>query len=94
MTRTERAAYPRAINRDRSESRTGLDSSLRKRGAGGHNWGSLDDEQFLEASAMDDESLELEAEETNVGAKSQGASSTVGASFTQMTPKQIYNPLY
>lgn len=55
MTRTERAAYPRAVNRDRSESRTGLDNSLRKGGAGGHNWGSLNDEQYLESSAIDDE---------------------------------------
>jgi hypothetical protein len=61
MTRTERAVHPRALNRDRSESRTGLDSSLRKRGAGGHNWGSLDDEQYLESSAMDDEVEEKEA---------------------------------
>lgn len=49
MTRTARAAYPRAVIKDRSESRTGLDSSIRKSGAGHHNWGSLADELHLAA---------------------------------------------
>lgn len=38
MTRTERAAYPRALERDRS-SRTGLSGRIPKDGSGGHNWG-------------------------------------------------------
>lgn len=63
MTRTERASYPRALNRDRSESRNGLDASLRKRGAGNHNWGSLVDEHRLEATAQDDEENEFIEEE-------------------------------
>jgi len=63
MTRTERASYPRALNRDRSESRNGLDSSLRKRGAGNYNWGSLADEHRLESTAQDDEESELVEEE-------------------------------
>ena len=63
MTRTERASYPRALNRDRSESRNGLDASLRKRGAGNHNWGSLVDEHRLEATAQDDEEHEFIEEE-------------------------------
>lgn len=69
MTRTERAAYPRALNRDRSESRTGLDPSIRKGGAGNHNWGSLADEGRLEAGAYDDEDMELAQEEmeSNLG---------------------------
>jgi Hyaluronan / mRNA binding family len=58
MTRTARAAYPRAVIKDRSESRTGLDPSIRKSGAGHHNWGSLADELHLEAAAIDDESFE------------------------------------
>jgi len=58
MTRTARAAYPRAIIKDRSESRSGLDPSIRKSGAGHHNWGSLADELHLETAAIDDESLE------------------------------------
>ncbi|CAE6458028.1 unnamed protein product [Rhizoctonia solani] len=45
MTRTERAAYPRAINKDRSEARNGMDRSLKKGGAGG--WGTIDDEMAV-----------------------------------------------
>ena len=60
MTRTARAAYPRAVIKDRSESRSGLDSSLRKAGAGHHNWGSLADEQQLEFAALNDRTLEEE----------------------------------
>lgn len=56
MTRTARAAHPRALNRDRSESRTGLNPSIPKSGAGGHNWGSLADELYMETAI--DESLE------------------------------------
>jgi len=41
MTRTARASYPRAIAKDRSLSRTGLDRSIHKHGAGQHNWGSI-----------------------------------------------------
>jgi hypothetical protein len=55
MTRTSRAAYPRAINKDRSKSRSGLDPNVRKGGAGYHNWGSIADEAFLEAAAIVDE---------------------------------------
>ncbi|KAF9531072.1 hypothetical protein CPB83DRAFT_849275 [Crepidotus variabilis] len=58
MTRTERAAYPRAVNKDRSESRSGLDTSLRKSGAGQHNWGSLADERRIETDAARDEAEE------------------------------------
>ncbi|KAF8816315.1 hypothetical protein BYT27DRAFT_7184153, partial [Phlegmacium glaucopus] len=58
LTRTARAAYPRAVIKDRSESRSGLDLSIRKSGAGHHNWGSLADEVHLEAAAIDDEGLE------------------------------------
>ncbi|KAF8723933.1 Cyclophilin type peptidyl-prolyl cis-trans isomerase/CLD, partial [Rhizoctonia solani] len=43
MTRTERAAYPRAINKDRSEPRNGMDKSMKKGGAAG-GWGTIDDE--------------------------------------------------
>lgn len=60
MTRTERSVFPRAMLKDRSESRSGLDKSLRKNGAGPHNWGSLDDERELEYAAMDDEGIEAE----------------------------------
>ena len=46
--------------KDHSESRSGLDSSLRKGGAGGHNWGSLTDERQLETAGFEDENVELE----------------------------------
>jgi len=54
MTRTERNITKRAIIRDRSESKSGLDKSDRKGGAGAHNWGSLDDERNLELLARED----------------------------------------
>ena len=60
MTRTARAAYPRAVIKDRSESRNGSDPSMRKAGAGHHNWGSLDHERQLEEDAIVDEEI-LEA---------------------------------
>jgi len=60
MTRTARAAYPRAVIKDRSESRSGLDTSMRKAGAGHHNWGSLADERQLEFAASNDKDFEEE----------------------------------
>lgn len=57
MTRTSRAAHPRAVNKDRSISRTGYDKSIQKNGAGNHNWGSIDDELELEDEALSDEGL-------------------------------------
>ncbi|KAF8558669.1 hypothetical protein OG21DRAFT_1504085 [Imleria badia] len=55
MTRTERATFPRALVRDRSESKSGLDKSLRKGGSGHHNWGSMLDEGYLAEAALADE---------------------------------------
>ncbi|KAG8731025.1 hypothetical protein FRC11_005340 [Ceratobasidium sp. 423] len=43
MTRTERASYPRAVLKDRSEARNGMDRSLKKGGAAG-GWGTIQDE--------------------------------------------------
>ncbi|GHJ84004.1 hypothetical protein NliqN6_0406 [Naganishia liquefaciens] len=40
MTRTERNVYPAALAKDRSLSKSGLDKSMPKNGAGPHNWGS------------------------------------------------------
>ncbi|KAM6501217.1 hypothetical protein JOM56_004231 [Amanita muscaria] len=62
MTRTERASYPRAVIRDRSMSRTGLDNHIRKGGAGRHNWGGIQDEPKLELEALSDEERELAEE--------------------------------
>ncbi|KAL5523414.1 hypothetical protein ACEPAG_7587 [Sanghuangporus baumii] len=58
MTRTQRASSPRAIIRDRSISRSGYDKSLRKGGAGQHNWGSVHDELELEHEALEDEEID------------------------------------
>lgn len=60
MTRTERAGFPKAMLKDRSESRSGLDKSLRKNGAGQHNWGRLADERELESAALDDEAYDMQ----------------------------------
>ncbi|KAG6861151.1 hypothetical protein C0995_003419 [Termitomyces sp. Mi166 len=62
MTRTARSSFPRAINRDRSESKSGLDKSIRKNGAGAHSWGSIADEREHELAALDDEEYDLEPE--------------------------------
>ncbi|KAJ3814896.1 hypothetical protein EV368DRAFT_16647, partial [Lentinula lateritia] len=41
MTRTAKAAFPRAIIKDRSQSRSGFSKKMKKGGAGSHNWGKL-----------------------------------------------------
>ncbi|VDB95901.1 unnamed protein product [Peniophora sp. CBMAI 1063] len=51
MTRTERAIHPRAIAKDASVSRNGLNGNMRKGGAGAHNWGTVDDEARYEYEA-------------------------------------------
>lgn len=60
MTRTERATFPRAIIKDRAESKSGLDKRLPKNGAGTHNWGSLLNERDLEDAADFDETRDVE----------------------------------
>ncbi|KAG7095841.1 hypothetical protein E1B28_006536 [Marasmius oreades] len=58
MTRTERSAFPRAVMRDRSLSKSGLEKSLRKEGGGAHNWGRLEDEwehQTMEDDVREDD---------------------------------------
>jgi len=61
MTRTSRAAFPRALVKDRSESKSGHrdDKHVRKDGAGAHGWGSIADEKALEDAALNDEQLEF-----------------------------------
>ena len=68
MTRTERASHPRALKKDRSLSRNGLDSHIRKNGAGAHNWGSIDYEEVLESGAIEDEEFE-KAKDTEESAR-------------------------
>jgi len=58
MTRTARAAFPRAVIKDRSQSRSGLNKEMKKGGGGGHNWGKLgevNDEDELEYGEYDSE---------------------------------------
>lgn len=55
MTRTERSHSLRALARDRSEARNGMDTSVPKGGAGAHNWGSI-----LENGGIVDEGDEFE----------------------------------
>ncbi|KZV67710.1 hypothetical protein PENSPDRAFT_46398 [Peniophora sp. CONT] len=61
MTRTERASSPKAQQHDRSENKGGIDSSIRKGGAGAHNWGSIDDEARYEQEGLEDERLDIQA---------------------------------
>ena len=58
MTRTSRASHPRAVNKDRSESRSGFGNNVPKSGAGQHNWGSIADERELESQAIEDEEID------------------------------------
>ena len=60
MTRTERSQSLRALAKDRSGSRNGMDMSVPKGGAGAHNWGSLDSETRYEDQALDDEAADTE----------------------------------
>jgi len=60
MTRTERSHSLRALLKDRSEARNGMDSSLPKGGAGAHNWGSLEREFDYENAAIADEAAEFD----------------------------------
>ena len=70
MTRTSRAAFPRAILKDR-QSRSGLSNEMKKGGAGTHNWGSLAQERALEDAALYDvDDYEEEEVEGNAAALS------------------------
>jgi hypothetical protein len=69
MTRTERSQSVRALIRDRSEARNGMDSSVPKGGAGGHNWGTLESEYDYENAAIDDEAAEREDQAGEAGRK-------------------------
>ena len=60
MTRTARASYPNALNKDRSEAKNGMDKHIPKKGAGPHNWGRIEDELELESAALDDEQADYE----------------------------------
>ncbi|KAH7098163.1 hypothetical protein BKA62DRAFT_759458 [Auriculariales sp. MPI-PUGE-AT-0066] len=70
MTRTERATYPRAIVKDRSESKSGLDKRVHKNGAGAHGWGALADEvnHELNAAVMEEYNDDSDGEVGGTGA--------------------------
>ena len=61
MTRTEHATSPRALQHDHSENKGGVDTSIRKGGAGAHNWGSIDEEARCEQEGLADERLDIQA---------------------------------
>jgi len=69
MTRTERSQSLRALIKDRSEARNGMDSSLPKGGAGSHNWGTIQSEFDYETAAIDDEAAELKDQAGEAGSK-------------------------
>jgi hypothetical protein len=90
MTRTERAVSPRAIIRDRSESKSGLDKSLRKGGAGPHNWGSIDNERELEDAAYDDEQRDAEQVTVKAGSPADDKKPELARS-TSMSDEEVKN---
>ncbi|CAL1710184.1 unnamed protein product [Somion occarium] len=71
MTRTERASYPRALRKDRSEPKNAMNKRIPKQGAGPHNWGAIDDQLELESAAEADEEVELEREGVKPGEASE-----------------------
>ncbi|KAI0258567.1 hypothetical protein BC834DRAFT_835282 [Gloeopeniophorella convolvens] len=67
MTRTSRSVSPRALLKDRSEARNGMDTSLPKGGAGAHNWGTFELEADYQADALADEAAEFEDQVQETG---------------------------
>lgn len=96
MTRTERATFPRALIRDRSESKSGLDKSFRKGGGGNHNWGSIADEGYLEAAALDDEEQSLATEQESRGSCALSSSLIIPSltfpKSTSLLPREATTP--
>ncbi|KAA1474551.1 hypothetical protein DENSPDRAFT_841153 [Dentipellis sp. KUC8613] len=88
MTRTERATSPRALLKDRSEAKNGMDASIRKGGAGAHNWGSLDDEARLEDEADLDEEQAFEDDNSQYS-----YSLICGAQVVLTTLSQVDQPM-
>jgi len=70
MTRTERSTHPRAIIRDRSESKSGLDKRVQKNGGGAHSWGALADDVEWANEMLDDADAALEDNTPKVKRKS------------------------
>ncbi|KAH9833642.1 uncharacterized protein C8Q71DRAFT_859918 [Rhodofomes roseus] len=92
MTRTERAVHPHALVKDRSVSKNGMDTRLPKGGAGGHNWGNLLGEQYLEEAASYDEEAELADEGRKVQTETQPRPIT-GRRTSQLTDDELQQAL-
>ncbi|KAI0940056.1 hypothetical protein AcV5_001264 [Taiwanofungus camphoratus] len=90
MTRTERAAYPRAIVKDRAESKSGMNKHIPKNGAGLHNWGALMSERDYEDAAEYDEEREFEDAGVN-RCRSPPASPVVEHRTNSLTEEDIVN---
>ncbi|KAE9410068.1 hypothetical protein BT96DRAFT_912930 [Gymnopus androsaceus JB14] len=78
MTRTARAAFPRAIVKDR-QSRSGLKNDMKKQGAGTHNWGKLGD--ITDASELEYGEYDSEGELTEI-------SSSIGSDASLPAPRK------
>ncbi|THV05768.1 hypothetical protein K435DRAFT_773692 [Dendrothele bispora CBS 962.96] len=85
MTRTARAISPRAIIKDRSLNRSGLDRNLRKEGGGQHNWGRPEDE----LAALEDEQFEFEEYENELKDDDSSSNGSEGAAETK--PRKVSN---
>ncbi|KAG8771273.1 hypothetical protein FRC12_003721 [Ceratobasidium sp. 428] len=82
MTRTERAVHPRALAKDRSESRSGYDKSVKKGGSGG--WGTLDDDIAVQQEDYDIHEREKEEARDEVNDSMTNSS---GASDARKSPE-------
>ncbi|EIW53245.1 uncharacterized protein TRAVEDRAFT_60776 [Trametes versicolor FP-101664 SS1] len=89
MTRTARAAYPSAVNKDRSEAKNGMDKHIPKGGAGPHNWGRLEDEYELESAALDDEQADFEDTTGQVSVNSDAERPPTERRGSSFTPEEI-----
>ncbi|KAJ3732812.1 hypothetical protein DFJ43DRAFT_1153896 [Lentinula guzmanii] len=76
MTRTARATYPRAALKDRSQSRSGMDKSLKKDGAGRGNWGKLGEVEYDDDDEYDEEVQEKVIENLDASEAGSEASSS------------------
>ncbi|KAJ4479344.1 hypothetical protein J3R30DRAFT_3702595 [Lentinula aciculospora] len=88
MTRTARATYPRAALKDRSQSRSGMDKSLKKDGAGRGNWGKLGEVEYDDAE-YDEEFFEKEVENLDASEAGSEASSTIEPKHSVSDEKEI-----
>ncbi|KAJ3864233.1 MAG: hypothetical protein NXY57DRAFT_1027840 [Lentinula lateritia] len=87
MTRTARATYPRAALKDRSQSRSGMDKSLKKDGAGRGNWGKLGEVEYDDE--YDEESYEAETENLDASETGSEASSTLELKRSVSDQKEV-----